>query len=210
MQALVTDTCRGHIHPVDSEGIHRLRYQTFLQRLNWDIPSANEQERDIYDDLHPVFVIVREQGQVIGCCRLLPTVGPYMLKNTFPALLASHPAPVALEIWEISRFAVTQKARAGTAFTTIPLALIRETTRFALANGIKEYVFVTTVGFERLLVRMGGHIERFGPPQQIGIEKSVALRVFMDEQTINAALRPSAKKGAEPSSTVSTQATKIG
>lgn len=194
MQVLVADARRGHINPVDSKGIHHLRYQTFLQRLNWDIPSANEQERDTYDDFHPVFVIVRDQGHVIGCCRLLPTMGPYMLKNTFPELLADHPAPAAQDIWEISRFAVTREARVGATFTTIPLALIRETTRFALDNSIKEYVFVTTVGFERLLVRMGGHVERFGPPLQIGIEKSVALRVFMDEQTIHAALGPGAEK----------------
>ena len=45
---------------------------------------------------------------------------------------------------------------------------------------------MTTVGFERLLVRMGVHLERFGPPLLIGIEKSVAIRVFMDEQTVRA------------------------
>ncbi len=186
MQIVVAHSRHENFNPNDLDGIHRLRYQTFRERLQWDIPTIDERERDHYDDLHPVFVIVRDEQQVLACCRLLPTTGSYMLQNTFPELLAGQEAPVADNVWEISRFAVTKEARAGLRFTALPAALIRETARFALSNGIREYVFVTTVGFERLLVRMGVHLERFGPPLQIGIEKSVAIRVFMDEQTIQA------------------------
>jgi acyl homoserine lactone synthase len=186
MQILAAHSHHGNLSPRDIDGIHRLRYQTFRERLQWDIPTIDERERDRYDDLHPVFVIVRNEQRVLACCRLLPTTGSYMLKDTFPELLAGRAAPVADDVWEISRFAVTKEARAGLGFTVLPAALIRETARFALTNGIREYVFVTTVGFERLLVRMGVHLERFGPPLLIGIEKSVAIRVFMDEQTVRA------------------------
>jgi N-acyl-L-homoserine lactone synthetase len=55
-----------------------------------------------------------------------------------------------------------------------------------MAQGIKHYVFVTTVAFERMLRRMGVNCERFSGPRQIGIEKSVALWMHIDEQTINA------------------------
>ena len=186
MQVFAAYSRHENLNPHDIDSIHRLRYQTFRERLQWDIPTVNEREHDHYDDLHPVFVLVRDEQKVLACCRLLPTTGSYMLRNTFPELLAGQGAPVADDVWEISRFAVTKEARAGLRFTALPAALIRETARFALANGIREYVFVTTVGFERLLVRMGVHLERFGPPLQIGIEKSVAIRVFMDEQTIQA------------------------
>lgn len=186
MQVFAAYSHHGNLNSHDIDGIHRLRYQTFRERLQWDIPTINERERDHYDDLHPVFVIVRDDQQVLACCRLLPTMGSYMLRDTFPELLAGQEAPIADDVWEISRFAVTREARAGLRFTALPAALIRETARFALVNGIREYVFVTTVGFERLLVRMGVHLERFGPPLQIGVEKSVAIRVFMDEQTVRA------------------------
>jgi acyl homoserine lactone synthase len=186
MHALVANPAREDISPMDADGIHHLRYQAFRERLHWDIPTLGERERDDYDDLHPVYVIVRDSPQVLACCRLLPTTGRYMLRNTFPELLGGSEAPVESDVWEISRFAVTKEARAGLGFTALPAALIRETARFAVANGIREYVFVTTTGFERLLTRMGVHLERFGPPLQIGVEKSVAIRVFMDEQTIRA------------------------
>ncbi len=186
MLAIVPSTVRGSISFADLRGIENLRYQAFRKRLNWEVQVMEDRERDHYDDLHPVYVMVRDTQQVLACARLLPSTGPYMLKDTFPQLLSGKQAPVADDVWEISRFAVTKFARAGFGFTALPTSLMRAGTRFAMLNNIREYVFVTTVAFERLLVRMGVHLERFGPPQQVGIEKSVALRVFMDEQTIHA------------------------
>lgn len=186
MQAIFAAPTMGKVNAVHLDAIYHLRYQAFRERLKWEVASQNERERDHYDDFHPVYVMVREAQHVLACARLLPTTGQYMLKDTFPQLLTDQTAPVDELIWEISRLAVTKTARAGLGFTTLPGALIREIARFAVLNNIREYVFVTTVAFERLLVRLGVHLERFGPPQQIGIEKSIALRVFMDEQTIHA------------------------
>lgn len=186
MQAIVATTRNGRIDPIHMDAIYHLRFQTFRERLNWEVDVVESRERDRFDDLFPTHVMVRDAREVLACARLLPTTGPYMLKDTFPQLLAGASAPVEDGVWEISRFAVVKQARTGMHFTTLPAALIRQISRFALLNNIHEYVFVTTVAFERLLVRMGVHLERFGPPQQVGIEKSVALRVFMDEQTIRA------------------------
>lgn len=169
-----------------SHGVHHLRFRVFRERLNWDIPSVNQLERDDYDDQNPIVVLARARSSVIGCCRLLPTTGRYMLKDTFPVLLGASKAPEVDDVWEISRFAVVKESRAGLGFTEIPSALIREVVRFAQANGIRSYVFVTTVAFERLLRRMGVTIERFASPQQIGIERSVALWMHIDDATVSA------------------------
>lgn len=187
MHALVANPSREDISPSDADGIHHLRYLAFRERLHWDIPTIGERERDDYDDLHPVYAIIRDGADVVACCRLLPTTNRYMLRNTFPELLGTQEAPMAHDVWEISRFAVTKEARSGLGFSALPAAMIREIVRYASVNGIREYVFVTTVGFERLLRRMGVHLERFCPPVQIGVEKSVALRMFIDEATIRAA-----------------------
>ena len=187
MNILVGHTQQGPFRPWDIRGMHRLRFRVFRERLQWDIPAMDEQERDEYDNCNPVFVMVRNDAdEVIGCCRLLPTTGPYMLKDTFPELLGQQSCPVARDVWEISRFAVDKDARSGFGFSTLPAGMIAEVVRYALKQGIKHYVFVTTVAFERMLRRMGVNCERFGAPRQIGIEKSVALWMHIDEQTINA------------------------
>ena len=51
-------------------------------------------EIDPYDALRPVHLVqMSDDGSVIGCGRVLPTTGPTMLANTFPALLDGHEAP---------------------------------------------------------------------------------------------------------------------
>lgn len=109
-----------------------------------------------------------------------------MLKDIFPVLLGEQSVPVAPDIWEISRFAVDKDARGGFGFSSLPAGMIGEIVRYALTQGIKHYVFVTTVAFERMLRRMGVNCERFSEPRQVGIEKSVALWMHIDEQTTNA------------------------
>jgi len=46
------------------------------------------------------------ENAVVGCWRLLPTTGPYMLKDIFSHLLWGKPAPEQPDVWEISRFAI--------------------------------------------------------------------------------------------------------
>lgn len=169
-----------------ADGVHALRYHVFRERLHWEIPAIGEMERDDYDDANPVVVLARDGTSVIGCCRLLPCTGRYMLKDTFPELLGGKPAPVADDVWEISRFAVAKEKRHGFGFSTVPSLIIREIVRFAVAHCIRGYVFVTTVGFERLLQKMGVTIERIAAPQQVGIERSVALWMPIDARTIAA------------------------
>lgn len=186
MQIVVGRTDNGSLPAPMVDCMHALRYRAFRERLQWDVPVTDNRERDRYDECNAVFVLASKAQRVVGCCRLLPTVGPYMLKDTFSDLLHGATAPTAEDIWEISRFAATREDGAGFRFSPIPASMIRELVRYALTHGIRSYVFVTTLGFERLLQHMGIHIERFGAPKRIGIEDSVALWMHNDAQTIRA------------------------
>jgi len=94
------------------DGMYRLRHTVFSERLKWTSLTPDGRERDIYDRLNPVYLICRNpSGDVIGCWRLLPTVGPYMLKDIFAHLLHGHPAPESEDCWEISRFAIDPELR---------------------------------------------------------------------------------------------------
>src|SRR3546814_13625445 len=46
------------------------------------------------------------RSRVVGTWRMLPTTGPYMLRDVFPQLLDGLPPPCGPRIWEGSRFAV--------------------------------------------------------------------------------------------------------
>lgn len=166
--------------------MYRLRHAVFHDRLGWDVNSDNGMEHDEYDQAKPIYVLAKgENTEVEGCWRLLPTTGPYMLKDVFPQLLSGQPAPHDPTIWEISRVAVVTKEReTGFGFSSIPIRMIQASIRFALHNGITRYVVVTSLSVERMLRKTGLNMNRFGPPVRIGKVMTVANYIEMDDISI--------------------------
>lgn len=166
--------------------IFKLRHEIFLERLQWDIETRDGLERDNFDDLNPFHIAVQNaQGSVDGCWRALPTLGSYMLKDVFPELLQGEVAPTESNVWEISRFAV----RKGSAscqkgyMSGITIQMVRSFYEFARKKNIKYYVTVTSVACERMLRQLGVNCWRMGEGKalQIGVERSVALWIEVDE-----------------------------
>jgi len=164
------------------------RHQVFYQRLGWDVQTRYELEYDKFDDMDPVYMVAEDDsGEIEGCWRLLPTTGPYMLRDTFPQLLKGESVPGDRHVWELSRFAVAICEGAvvqQAPLNEVTLGMIRKVYDFAVAHDIREYVTVTSVALERLLKRMGLPIRRFGDgkAQRIGKVLTVACHVDINDQ----------------------------
>lgn len=200
MIEVLTSNTRGRLLSADIlDSMYRLRSEAFAERLGWEVTSVRGREIDAFDALEPTYMIVRdtfEPMRALGCWRLLPTTGPYMLRDVFPELLDGEEAPRDPRVWEISRYAVSQATRTagrGFGFGDVSIAMWRSLFAFARDAGIDAYVAVTTVAVERLVARLGLTIERYGPPRQIGCELSVAFRLPMDaraERVLGAPAEP--------------------
>lgn len=180
----------------DRVGMFRLRYDTFFTRLGWDVQTHDGMETDEFDRVDRVHYIVAKSGGpgLDACWRLLPTLGPNMLRDVFPELLHGLPAPAAGDVWELSRFAIDSHRTSGAdnagnhqiGFGELSVALMAEAARFAQANGIARYVTVTTAAIERMMKGLGLHIHRLGPPVRIGSVLTVACFIEVDEVTLQA------------------------
>ena len=159
--------------------MHTLRAKVFKDRLGWEVPVMSGMEIDGYDALEPLYMMIREPGggALRGCWRILPTEGPYMLKDSFAELLHGQQAPANARIWELSRFAIETDGNPRFGFSEITMESIGEVISYGYHAGIDQYVTVTTTAIERLLRRAGVVTRRFGSPLTIGVEKAVALYV---------------------------------
>lgn len=167
----------------------RLRWATFKERLDWQVEGMQGEERDEFDHSDTVYILVKsEANDVLGCWRLLPTRGPYMLRDTFPELLHGLPAPCHDQVWELSRFAIALGASGAqtSSFGPLSVALMAESVRYAREHNIVRYVTVTSAPVERLLKRQGVNICRLGPPIRIGQVLTVACAIEIDEVTARA------------------------
>ncbi|MES2826349.1 MAG: acyl-homoserine-lactone synthase [Pseudomonadota bacterium] len=168
-------------------GVYELRYETFKNRLNWDIETKDGKEKDQFDDLDFWYIaITNQENRVDGCWRALPTTGNYMLESIFPELMQGEKVPKAENVWEISRFAV----RKGSAteiqgyWNTLTIDLIASFYKFAQEQGIEHYVTVTTVACERILRQLNVKVRRMGEGREmkIGKERSVALWIEVNDK----------------------------
>ena len=149
------------------------RYKVFIETLGWDLQTRNGEELDQFDHPDTLYVVSQnDDGLVNGCARLLPTTGPYLLGEVFPELMNGLPVPSSPDIWELSRFAAVdfsnQSTSALSQFSSeITVNLLKESIRFAAANGARRLITVSPIGIERLLRRLGVHCHRAGPPMII-------------------------------------------
>jgi N-acyl-L-homoserine lactone synthetase len=80
-------------------------YAEHVVLIKGDIPGTDHQrcrEIDQFDQPDTVYLLVMQDGAVLGASRMLPTIGPNMMRDVFPALCKDGP-PQSPHVWEWSR-----------------------------------------------------------------------------------------------------------
>ena len=177
------------LHASLLDSMYRLRSEVFHHRLGWEVRVEQGREHDWFDLIGPYYLVAHQDGlDVLGCCRLLPTLGPNMLRDIFPFLLDDDPVPAAENIWEVSRFAISHRcSQGGFGFSEVPISILAEMILFASRQHIVSLVGVTSAPVERMLKRMGLQIERLGKPQRIGQVMSLAFQIPVNAYNIDVA-----------------------
>jgi acyl homoserine lactone synthase len=151
--------------------MHRLRYRVFKERLDWGVTVRGDLEVDQFDEGEPSYLLhVGPEGHVQGCVRLLPTLGPNMLRDVFSELMDGKPVPASPAIWESSRFALDAPNVSGRAALLSPATaeMFAGMIEFGLAKSLIDLVTVTDVRVERILRRAGWPLRRLSEPRQFG------------------------------------------
>jgi acyl homoserine lactone synthase len=158
------------------------RYRVFRQRMGWNVPGGDGEERDSFDDHYPIYLLAQDDGcELVGSWRFLPTTGPYMLRDVFPQLLEGAKAPYHPQIWEGSRFAVERRGSRG----RISSELLCAVTETCIAFGIRELITVYDARMERLLPRLGCPPKWQSPPCRVGTSLAYTGRFDMNRATLS-------------------------
>ncbi|NKK46222.1 acyl-homoserine-lactone synthase [Rhizobium leguminosarum] len=176
-----------HIH-------YQLRARVFSDRLGWEVDVTAGCESDRFDALRPTYILaIAETGQLAGCARLLPALGPTMVADVFPSLLPDGQLNGHAAMIESSRFCVDTalaEGRGDGSLHEATLTMFAGIIEWCMANGYTEIVTVTDLRFERILARVGWPLQRLGEPKKIGLTMAVAGTLTADTDTF-LRLRPS-------------------
>lgn len=104
------------LFPKLARTMFRDRAIQFSERLEWEVDvDSKGYERDQYDILNPIYVIVEnEEGRHAGSMRLLPTSGRTMINEHFAASLPGTKIK-SPTTWECTRFCLSPTAGRRTA-----------------------------------------------------------------------------------------------
>ena len=166
--------------------MHRLRHRVFVERLRWRVRSFAGLEIDAFDMLEATYLLAGRQP-LLGSWRILPTTGPYMLKDVFAELLEGQPAPRDPAVWEMSRFAVDhapQEDKALSALSAVTGELFCGLVEYALSQGVREVWTVYDVRIARLLDRVGCRPYWRSARRRIGETIAVAGRFEISERVL--------------------------
>jgi len=168
--------------------MHKLRHRVFREKLKWNVSTENGEEIDEYDSLDPHYMVAMEDGEATACWRLLPTDGPYMLRNTFQELLRGEKLPSQRNVWELSRFAVLSPAHRYNGqihLNKVAFEMFERLIEFADAQNIDRYVTVVSTSVERLMKSNGITLTRFGDKKISNVDgvRSVACWITLDART---------------------------
>ncbi|SAL44535.1 autoinducer synthesis protein [Caballeronia sordidicola] len=165
------------------------RHRVFVQRLHWEIPGVSAHatsEWDEFDGGSTVHLVALSADEkVCGCARLMPTTGPYLLREIFPELAGQDGAPPSSPtIWEMSRFAGSGIPNHRTGSTSgmplFPYAMV-----LALSFGATRVIGVVSRPVARLYRRFGLDLRVTGVKSAPGCADIVACSINLDPATFD-------------------------
>ena len=178
MIKMMQGVCATDQSPV-IEAMFRNRAEVFSERLKWDVVVKDGYERDQFDNGGPLYLISidPETSEYRGSLRLLPTIGPNMLRDIFPFLLRDDEVVESATIWEVSRICTTpsespEKHRngVGPAFGELIVGIGEAAIRY----GWSQMVAVFDARVYRVLRAAGCKPQIIGKPTRIGKTLSFA------------------------------------
>jgi N-acyl-L-homoserine lactone synthetase len=156
----------------------RQRYEVFVRILKWSLPDADHRggrEVDQFDGPDTVYLLVLDDGAVLGASRMLPTTGPNMMRDVFPGLCKDGP-PANKRVWEWSRGHVKPDEPHQVRSRVLD-HIFASGYEFALGSGIGFLTAqINASEFPRWLKR-GLVVDLLGPPVRFGDgSETVALK----------------------------------
>ncbi|WP_343231140.1 acyl-homoserine-lactone synthase [Thalassovita aquimarina] len=170
--------------------MHALRARVFADRLGWEVTVKNGMEIDEFDALNPAHVIcLDDDGDVVGCMRLLQTTGPHMLADVFYDILDGEPPLRSSRIWEATRFCVdTEKLKGRTTRNSISYVtseVMIGAFEYARDAGVLDAVAVIDPVMNRVMQRSrNAPYDYLGTPKQMGKVKAMAALMDCSEERI--------------------------
>jgi acyl-homoserine lactone synthase len=165
---------------------YKLRYEIFVKERKWNnLQREDQREIDQFDteDAIHLLALTGHDQHVVGGCRLLPTVKPYLLTDIFPQL-CQRPIPRGPAIFEWGRLYVAPAHREGHAMSVISTQIMAGMVEFCLDHGIEQLAVVSELYWLPRFLALGLAPEPLGLPQAVENIPTLAYTLVPTEEAL--------------------------
>lgn len=165
----------AHLHGDTLPAIFKCRFNEFILRQKYDVPSYNKMEYDQYDTPAAIYFAWKDRSKKVkGGMRILPTNRAYMLKDIWPHAISYMSLPNSQTIWEATRFFIDGSVTSAIARRKAHGEILCALLEFALNRGITNYIAIAPpLLWDFTYARYGWPVEPLGPVLDIGFTEKV-------------------------------------
>ena len=127
-----------------------LRHDVCIEQWGWKVPNQKPGiDQDDFDTDQTIYLMYIDQTRddVIGCCRLNPTTGPYMVSELWTEQCDLKPPPNDPKIWESSRFCISRRLSSKEEYMEIMWRMCAGVCEYCVASGIDAITWYTAPAF---------------------------------------------------------------
>lgn len=162
----------------------RLRHEFYVERNGWsELRRADGRERDEFDTAGSVYLLYLDvEGRLLGSFRLCPSMGPNLLFSKFADWIDDENFAPAADIWDLSRWFLTERARNGPAGCSdrVQAELACGIFEFALSRGLSGYAMFSEARFYQTMLRAGWPVRPLGLPRPYDETGAAAVALFLE------------------------------
>lgn len=158
------------------DDMYRFRHRIFVGMLGWtDIAREDGRDIDAYDHEHAVYFATVENGEVVACSRLVPSLTPNICATQFPQYANLRGIPRGPEIYDYSRFAVAADKYAPAECNRLKAMQVASVFDYCVRRSITSCISFTLAHTLPQYVEMGIKAVPLGLPVTMGDSTYVSV-----------------------------------
>lgn len=175
MTLVIEPAYRELLHDV-VEDMYRFRHRIFVGMLGWtDIAREDGRDVDAYDHEHAVYFATVEDGEVVACSRLVPSLTPNICATQFPQHANLREIPRRPDIYDYSRFAVAADKYGPVECNRLKAMQVASVFDYCVRRSITSCISFTLAHTLPQYVEMGIKTTPLGLPVTIGDSTYVSV-----------------------------------
>ncbi len=174
-----------HLYGDALEQMYRLRHRLFVDQMKWEgLRRPDEREIDQFDNDDAIYLLLRENGEVTGSHRLLPTTGPHLFSEVFTDMCEQKGRQTGPRVYELNRTGTDPLLPRDRQLQGMRLLLVG-LMEFSFRAGIEKLTLITPLHTLYHCLMAGVQVKPLGLPKKMDDERQAPVCFITDETSLS-------------------------